>query len=150
MKFKFTYLLLPLVAMFAISCGAKKSSNPTPTIPDGNYSGQFRLIHVHDDNTSDTIKANIKVYISPVSTSTYAVTGDTTTVHAGSKGNFVFYSNGTVQFTDNTYSAAAPVTKTHLNGLYAYAFDGNIFRMVAYGGTANNLVLQYDLAKTGN
>jgi len=149
MKFKFTYLLLPFVAIIAMSCGVKKSSNPNP-IPDGTYSGQFRLIHVHDDNTSDTTKANITVYISPISTGTYAVTGDTTTVHAGSKGNFVFYQNGTVQFADKTYSASAPVTKTHLNGLYGYAYDGNIFRMVAYGGTANNLVLQYDLTKTGN
>ena len=150
MKFKFTYLLLALTAIFATGCLSGKKSDPTPIIPDGTYSGQFRLIHIHNDNTSDTTKANIKVYISPVTTSTYAVTGDTTTVHAGSKGSFVFYSNGTVQFTDKTYSATAPVTKTHLTGLYAYAFDGNIFRMVAYGGTANNLVLQYDLAKSGN
>ena len=150
MKFKFTYLLLPLVAIFVMSCGAKKSSNPTPTLPDGNYSGQFRLIHIHTDNTTDTTKANITVYISPVSTGTYTVTGDTSTLHAGSKGSYEFYSNGTVQFVDKTYSASAPTTKTHLNGLYAYAFDGNIFRMVAYGGTANSLVLQYDLAKTSN
>jgi len=150
MKLNFTYMLLVLVTILGTGCLGSKKNNPTPTIPDGTYSGQFRLIHIHDDNTSDTTKASIKVYISPVSTSTYAVTGDTTTVHAGSKGSFVFYSNGTVQFTDKTYSATAPVTKTHLNGLYAYAFDGNIFRMVAYGGTANNLVLQYDLAKSGN
>jgi len=150
MKLKITYFLLALAAIFGTGCLGSKKGNPTPTIPDGTYSGQFRLIHVHDDNTKDTTKANITVYISPVSTSTYAVTGDTTTIHAGSKGGFVFYSNGTVQFTDKTYSATAPVTKTHLNGLYGYAFDGNIFRMVAYGGTSNNLVLQYDLVKTGN
>jgi len=150
MKLKITYFLLVLAAIFGTSCLGGKKNNPSPTIPDGTYSGQFRLIHIHNDNTSDTTKANITVYISPVSTSTYAVTGDTTIVHAGSKGNFVFYSDGTVQFTDKTYSASAPVTKTHLNGLYAYAFDGNVFRMVAYGGTANTLVLQYDLAKTGN
>ena len=148
MRFKSTCLVLSIAAMFAMSCGSTKSENPTP-LPDGSYSGEFRLIHVHNDNTRDTSKANITVYISPVSTGTYSVTGDTTTLHAGSKGNYEFYSNGTVQFADKTYSASAPTTKTHLNGLYSYAYDGNIFRFVAYG-LSNTLILQYDLKKSGN
>ncbi|ASU35545.1 hypothetical protein [Mucilaginibacter xinganensis] len=145
MKLRLLYLL-PFVAIFMSGCLAGSTKSAPKPIPDGNYTGEFRLLHIHKDNTIDTVKTNINLYISPVSTATYAVTGDTATVHAGSKGTYVFNDNGTAIFTDNTYSSLAPVTKTHLTGVYTYLYDGTIFQMVAYGAR-DTLVLQYDLKK---
>lgn len=150
MKFKLLYLLT-LLAAIVYGCGGSKNSNVQP-IPDGTYSGEFRRLHIHSNNTSiiDTMKTNLVVYISPVSTGTYTVTGDTSTVHAGSKGSFIADgANHTMFFIDNTYPKSGPVTKTHLNGSYAYSYDGSAFKMVAYG-PLDTLVLQYDLKKTGN
>ncbi|HEY8930238.1 MAG TPA: hypothetical protein VIM55_13655 [Mucilaginibacter sp.] len=149
MKFKFTYFLLAGAALLSSCLGGGDKVAPTPK-PDGTYSGEFRLLH-RDQHTGiiDTQKTNLTVYISPVSTSTYTVTGDTTTLHAGSKGSFSFVGEGGILFTDKTYSPTAPVTKTHLNGLYAFTYDGASFKMVAYGAL-DTLALQYDLKKTGN
>lgn len=149
MKFKLLYLLAA-TAMIIYGCGGGKSNAPTP-IPDGTYSGEFRRLHIHPDNRNiiDTLKTNLIVYISPVSAGTYTVTGDTSTIHAGSKGTFVADGpNHTIIFNDQTYSSSAPVTKTHLTGAYAYTYDGSSFKMAAFG--ADTLVLQYDLKKTGN
>ncbi|MDB4921385.1 hypothetical protein [Mucilaginibacter sp.] len=148
MKLKLLYVL-PLLAILTGGClGGGNKTAPTP-IPDGTYSGQFRLLHIHTDRiTIDTVKTNIVVYMSP--SSTYTVTGDTSTVHAGSKGSFrADPVNNVITFTDNTYSSTAPVTKTHLTGTYAYAYDGVNFKMEAYGAQ-DTLRLQYDLKKTGN
>ena len=150
MKLKLLYLL-PILAALASACGGK-SNAPIP-IPDGTYSGQFRLLHIHPENRNiidTTAKANVVVYISPVSSSTYKVTGDTSTVHAGSYGSFTADGdNKVITFIDKTYSGSAPVTKTHLNGIYAYSYDGTSFKMEAYGAL-DTLRLQYDLKKTGN
>ncbi|HVW98613.1 MAG TPA: hypothetical protein VHA56_21780 [Mucilaginibacter sp.] len=151
MKQKLPYLLV-LCAMVLYGCFGKSQADVQP-IPDGTYSGEFRLLHIHPDNTSiiDTVKANISVYFAPVSTGTYMVTGDTSTVHAGSKGTFKADGpNHTIIFDDKTYSKTAPVTKTHLVGAYAYKYDGSsALQMVAFGAL-DTLVLQYDLKKTGN
>jgi hypothetical protein len=147
MKLRLLYFL-PLVAIFAVGCIGSKKSNPTP-VPNGTYSGEFRLLHIHADRIKiDTIKTNIVLYMSP--SSTYSVTGDTTTVHAGSKGTFTAdQSSGVISFVDNTYSSKAPVTKTHLKGTYVYAYDGTSFKIEAFGAL-DTLRLQYDLKKTGN
>lgn len=152
MKFKFTYLLLALIAVAFISgcLGGGAKNNPTPVIPDGSYTGEFRILHVHAANNIDTNKTNIVVNIAPVSSSTYTVTGDTSTLHAGSKGTYTFYPGySTVVFVDKTYSSTAPVTKSHLTGSYTYYFDGTKFQMTAHSAL-DTLVLQYDLVKSGN
>jgi hypothetical protein len=150
MKLRLLYLI-SILATLTVGCAGGKSNAPTP-IPDGTYSGQFRLLHIHSANRNiiDTTKANVVVYISPVSTSTYKVTGDTSTVHAGSYGSFsADGNNNVITFIDKTYSSSAQVTKTHLTGQYAYSYDGIHFKMEAYGAL-DTLRLQYDLKKTGN
>jgi hypothetical protein len=137
--------LLPLLATLATGCLGGKKDNVDP-IPDGNFTGEFRLIHIHSNHTADTVKANINLSLS-YNAGTYKVTGDTATVHAGSYGSVSEdLTNKVILFTDKTYSNTAPVTKTHLTGLYQYAYDGSAFQMVAYG-PLDTLALQYDLKK---
>jgi len=148
MKLRLLYLLPLLIALTAGCLGGSKNSNNVAPIPDGVYSGQFRLLHVHTNKT-DTVKANIMLTMSN-SAGTYKVTGDTATVHAGSFGNYAGNSaTGLITFVDKTYSSSAPVTKTHLTGTYNYAYDGTTFQMKAFG-VLDTLVLQYDLKKTAN
>ncbi|HVV54193.1 MAG TPA: hypothetical protein VHC47_02645 [Mucilaginibacter sp.] len=76
---------------------------------------------------------------------TYAVTGDTSTVHAGSHG--VWGIAGTsIAFTDVTFPKSGTTTKTHLNGYYTYYYDGTVFQIVAT--SLDTLALQYDLKRT--
>ncbi|MGN6394214.1 MAG: hypothetical protein ACTHMI_01530 [Mucilaginibacter sp.] len=150
MKFKLLYSLTAII-MVIYGCGHDKSNNVQP-VPDGTYSGQFRLLHIHANNRNiiDTTKTNLTVYFSPVSQGNYTVTGDTATVHAGSKGSFIADgANHTIFFVDNTYPKAGTPNKTHLNGSYAYQYDGSSLKMAAYGAL-DTLELQYDLKKTGN
>jgi hypothetical protein len=149
MKLRLLYLL-PLFAVFAAGClgSGNKDSNNIGPIPDGTYAGQFRLLHKHT-NSTDTVKANITLTLSN-SAGTYKVTGDTTTVHAGSYGNYAGNTaTGLITFEDKTYSSSAPVTKTHLTGTYNYAYDGTTFQMKAFGAL-DTLELQYDLKKAAN
>ncbi|SHN00354.1 hypothetical protein [Mucilaginibacter sp. OK098] len=149
MKLKLQYLL-PLLAVLATGCigGTNKNNNNVSPIPDGNYTGQFRLLHIHT-NSTDTVKTNITLTLSN-SAGTYKVTGDTATVHAGSYGNYAGNSaTGLITFEDKTYSSSAPFTKTHLAGTYNYVYDGTVFQMKAIGAL-DTLELQYDLKKVTN
>jgi hypothetical protein len=132
-------------------CGHQKI-NPAP-IPDGTYSGEFRRLHIHPDNRTivDTEKTNLVVHFDPVSVGTYTVTGDTSTIHAGSKGNFqVDANNSALFFIDKTYPATGTPSKTHLNGGYLYNYDGTSLKMAAPFTAADTIALQYDLKRTGN
>jgi hypothetical protein len=150
MKFKLLYLLTA-VALAIYGCGGSKTNDAQP-IPDGTYSGEFRRLHIHSENRSiiDTVKTNLTVYFSPVSSGTFTVTGDTSTVHAGSKGSFIADGpNHTLFFIDNTYPKVGTPAKTHLSGSYGYQLDGSGLKIAAYG-PQDTLALQYDLKKTGN
>jgi hypothetical protein len=149
MKLRLLYLL-PLLAALATGClnGGNKNNNTVTPTPDGTYTGQFRLLHIHT-NSTDTVKTNITLTLSN-SAGTYKVTGDTATVHAGSYGNYAGNTaTGLISFEDKTYSSSAPFTKTHLNGTYNYAYDGTTFQMKAFGAL-DTLELQYDLKKVTN
>ncbi|HVS92504.1 MAG TPA: hypothetical protein VHE59_10745 [Mucilaginibacter sp.] len=144
MKNRILYLL-PFALLLG---GCFKSANDTPPtpIPNGTFTGTFRLLH--RPNTSvvfDTLKANITLTMNS-SNFTYAVTGDTATVHAGSKGVWGLSGNYAI-FTDQTFPKTGVPTKTHLNGGYVYYYDGSIFQMIAEGA-ADTLSLQYDLKKS--
>lgn len=144
MKHKLLYLL-PLLAVLGTGC--LKSSKVTPIAePSGSYSGQFRIVRRTMDGgiaSYDTLrKANITVTLNGA-TKLYTVIGDTATAHAGSHGTFTIGAP-LINFVDATYSPTAPITKTHLNGTYAYYFDGTIFQIAAGPDT---LSLQYDLKK---
>ncbi|HTD99930.1 MAG TPA: hypothetical protein VK668_11635 [Mucilaginibacter sp.] len=144
MKHKLLYLLL-LLAALGTGCLKKNTVTPQPE-PSGSYAGQFRIVRRNlgpSSTTYDTLrKANITVTLNGA-TKLYTVTGDTATAHAGSHGTFAIGAP-LINFVDATYSPTAPITKTHLNGTYAYYFDGTIFQMAAGPDT---LSLQYDLKK---
>lgn len=114
------------------------------TPPSGTFTGQFRYLHRHASNVPfDTVKANLTIKFGTPA-NTYAVTGDTSTVHAGSKGTFSVGSPYMV-FADSTFSTTATTTKTHLAGAYIYYYDGTVFQLLAY--SADTLSLQYDLRR---
>src|SRR5271154_3272425 len=116
MKSKLLYLLLS-VTVLASSCVGNKASSPTPTnYPSGTFTGQFRLIRTNlNTGVHDTSLANIQLTMNL--TTGFAVTGDTSTVHAGSHGGYAI--NATyIDFVDATYPKTGTPTKTHLNGDY--------------------------------
>jgi hypothetical protein len=134
--------VLPFLLMLAAGCFNDQSSMPSPD-PAGTFSGEFRRIRRNADLTIDTAKANIKVVIEPGIG--YHVLGDTTTLHAGSKGHYGINGNG-IMFVDDTYPKTGTPAKTHLNGIYLFIYNGGIFQMVRTSG--DTLSLQYDLKKT--
>jgi len=83
-------------------------------------------------------------------TTGFKVTGDTSTVHAGSYGDYGVNSiYNTVTFIDKTYPKTGIPTKAHLDGTYQYYYDGTVLQLL--GNSALDTVsFQYNLTKTGN
>jgi hypothetical protein len=146
MKLKLLYIL-PLIAVLS-SCLSNKNSNPTPvSLPSGTFTGTFTQLHYHlkaTTTTVDTLRANIQLDMQLATG--YKVTGDTSTVHAGSYGSYVIGSTNSIQFVDKTYPATGTPTKTHLAGVYQYYYDGSVFQLLG-SNTADSLVYQYNLKK---
>jgi hypothetical protein len=133
-----------LLALFMASCSTG-GLTPTPQLA-GSFSGQFRLLHRHTDAVPfDTLTANITLTLnSPAST--FAVTGDTSTVIAGSMGTYQLATNGNfILFVDNTLPKTGISSKVHLNGEYIYSYDGTNLQMLAY--SLDTLSVQYNLKK---
>jgi hypothetical protein len=147
MKHKLLYLFL-LLAILASGCLKNSNSNNVPPpIPSGTFTGQFKLYHRHTDAVPyDSVMANITVKLTTPAY-TFTVTGDTSTIHAGSYGTFGI-SVPYIIFNDNTYSATAPKTKTHLSGYYLYNYDGT--NLLMYASSSDTLILGYSLKKTSN
>lgn len=145
MKRRSTYLLpaLLIVTMFATGCFNNKTTNPIP-YPTGTFGGQFRIIHRNATNNKiDTPKkANIQLVLD--TGMTYKVLGDTTTVHAGSKGQYGINSVY-MRFNDNTYPKTGTPEKIHLYGNYSYIYDGSTLVILAVQGDTINY--RYDLKK---
>ena len=142
MRNKFTYLL-PLLLIFIVAC---TKNNVTPTLlPSGTFSGTFLRLHLNKNNTIDSAKVST-VLVMETATG-YAVTSDTSTFQAGSKGNYIFGTNNFVEFLDVTYPATGIPAKTHLFGIYQYSFDGTNLLMAA---STDSLGYQYTLKRTGN
>ena len=141
MKYKLFYVLL-FLTLLATGCGKDLNTIPTISAPDGNYSGQFRLIH-KKSGKADTLKANITLTLKN-SDGTFSVTGDTLTVHAGSHGTYGLNSSY-FNFLDKTNPTTGTPVKVHLNGPYLYAYDGSVLQMLFFN--SDTLSYQYDLKK---
>lgn len=138
--------LLPvclLAILILSSCVGNKSAAPVP-VPAGNFTGEFRRVHISKTGVHDTLKANIQLSLDL--TTGFAVTGDTLTVHAGSHGGYAISANY-IQFNDITYPKTGTPSKIHLNGAYEYYYDGSsVFQMVT-STLPDTLSFQYDLKK---
>ncbi len=145
MKSKLLYLFLSVIVL-ASSCVGNKAT-PTPVnYPSGTFTGQFRLIRTNlNTGVHDTSLANIQLTMNL--TTGFAVTGDTSTVHAGSHGGYVI--NATyIDFQDVTYPKTGTPTKTHLSGDYEYYYDGSSILQMLAASPLDTVVLQYDMKKT--
>ena len=143
MKNKLLYLL-PLLAVFVTGCLKRTSDIPPTPALSGTFTGQFRLLHRSTNKVPfDTTKTNLTITLT--STGNYTVTGDTSVVHAGSNGKYAA-SAPYINFVDKTYPISGTPTKTHLNGIYQFYYDGSVFQMLAY--SLDTLALQYDLKKS--
>lgn len=139
MRRSFTYLFpFCFVALLITSCVKGSSTTDTAaTFPAGTFTGQFRAIH-KTTTTVDTQKANITLTLS--TQTGFKLTGDTSTLIAGSHGGYLF--NTTYgYFVDST----AVSSKVHLNGTYLYSYNGSVFQMLQVSG--DTLTYQYDLVK---
>ena len=133
--------LLPLLIL-AAGCFNNPQSEALPD-PSGTFTGTYRHISKHVNNKLDTTTANISVVIEPGIG--YHVLGDTTKLHAGSKGHYGIVNSG-IMFVDSTYPKTGVPTKDHLNGEYVFVYNGSIFQMARTAG--DTVAFQYDLKKT--
>jgi hypothetical protein len=148
MKTKLLYLILPVI-IFASGCVSNKNSNPTPVNPPlGTFTGEFKRTHTNAiTGAIDSTRANI---ILQMETTGYKVTGDTSTLHAGSYGGFIINAAGTgIDFVDKTFPLTVTPVKIHLNGVYQYTYQGTNLQLLAYG-PQDTLSFYYNLTKTGN
>jgi hypothetical protein len=141
MKQKLLYLL-PL--LLAIATGCLKSDYKPPVLPSGTFSGTFGYLHRANDKVSfDTLKASVTLTLQN-SNSTFTVTGDTTTLHAGSFGQYAV-NTSVIEFVDKTYSATGINVKKHLNGIYAYSYNGSNLNLLY--NISDTISMQYQLVK---
>jgi hypothetical protein len=145
MKQRFIYLLPVLLVLTIFATGCLKTSTPPPIVyPTGTFEGQFMLIHQKVSNAKlDTSKkANIQLVLD--TGMTFKVLGDTTTVHAGSKGKYGI-NRLYMAFSDDTKPKSGTSEKIHLYGNYSYAYDGsNLVILAVQGDTIN---YRYNLKK---
>ena len=149
MKFNFYYSVLLFSILFFCGCGLDHTVTPTPLLPSGTFTGKFTYLHIHS-NTGiiDTFTANLALSLDP--TTGYKITGDTTTVHAGSYGSYVFSSDySQIGFLDKTYVATAVQLKFHLNGAYQYTYDGSTLNMTQ-SSALDTAVYSYSFKKSTN
>jgi hypothetical protein len=137
MKCKIIYLSL-LLSVFAAGC-AKQI--PVAPDPQGTFTGQFTRIRLNKNGKLDTAYANLQLTVQAATG--YSITGDTSTIHAGSFGSYQFGGN-LVAFLDKTYPTTGKAAKIHLAGTYQYSFDGLNFIIV---GSTYSLGLIYNLKK---
>ncbi len=137
--------LFSLLILLGLGCIKEPANSIPATGPSGTFAGQFRLLHRSTDKVPfDTTKSNLTITLNS-GTNSFAVSGDTTTVHAGSHGTYTI-SSPYINFTDQTYPKAGTPAKTHLSGLYQYYYDGTVFQLLSY--SVDTLSLQYDLKRT--
>jgi hypothetical protein len=136
--------LLPLLLSLGVACSPKTDITPIQA-PYGTFTGKFAALIRKTSPTVgyDTIRDSITLKMS--SPGIFAVTGDTTTIHAGSKGSFA-YNYNYIQFNDSTKVTTGTGAKFHLKGVYVYGYNGAALTMVRNSNT-DTLVVQYVLKK---
>ncbi len=138
--------LFPILAILTAGCIKNAPVAPPPPMPSGTFSGQFKLFHRHTTQVPfDSVKTNLTIKFQ-TSDNTFTVTGDTSTVHAGSYGTFGLY-QPYIGFNDKTFSALH-FTKSHLNGYYLYNYDGT--NLVIYVSSADTLLAGYSMKRISN
>lgn len=118
----------------AVLTGCSTKTTPAP-LPTGNFTGQFIKIHLTPSTGKfDTVKANLNLTLNAATG--FTVTGDTSTVHAGSYGAYAV-SGSVIEFVDKTATTAnlAKNNKIHLNGDLQYAYDGTNLQMFSSNDT---------------
>ncbi|QKJ29144.1 hypothetical protein HQ865_05030 [Mucilaginibacter mali] len=143
MKRAFIFFL-PFMVMLGAGCMKHNDSDGnTFPVPSGSFAGKFTRLHYNTTKKGyDTLSANI-VLTMDVKTG-YKVTGDTSTVHAGSFGDFSMNAYA-IQFADKTYTSTPPPSKIHLYGIYEYGYDGTNLQIDAT--FADTLGFFYDLKR---
>jgi len=140
---RLSHLFLFLLLLPFSACVKQNDSVPTVVLPTGSFSGTFMKIRLAPGTAKyDTTTANLQLTLSQ--TSGFAVTGDTSTLHAGSYGAYAanaYY----MQFVDKTYNPNVQPVKYHLEGIYNYAYDGS--NLLIYVNYADTLSLQYHFTK---
>ena len=140
------FYLLPIAAfiLFASACTKINDNQPAVVLPTGTFTGQFLKIRLNPVTSKyDTSTAALQLTLSQ--STGFTVTGDTTTLQAGSYGSYAanaYY----IQFVDQTYNAAKPGSKYHLQGVYNYLYNGT--QLVMYVNYSDTLSLQYNFAKS--
>lgn len=141
--------LLPFVIMALAGC-SKASSDSTPVpVPSGTFSGTFKILRQDKNNVNLPYDTVTKIpFVMTLNTTTgFQVVSDTSTIHAGSHGDYAV--NGTyAYFDDKTYPKTGTPAKIHLSGYYPYGYDGTNFQF--YASFADTLVYLYTLKKTSN
>jgi hypothetical protein len=144
-------LLYVLLSVFAFITGcAPKSAAPAPdNTPEGTFTGKFKYTHEHAQ-TGEVDSATALIQLQIEQKTGFAVTGDTSTVHAGSYGSYLVNSNYTaIDFMDKTFSPTAVPPKYHLNGIYSYTYDGtNLY--ISFFGAYDTLSYVYTMKRIGN
>jgi hypothetical protein len=127
--------IVPLLLLSETGCLKTNDSNNinSTSYPSGTYTGQFLRVHKNAlKGTYDTLKANLQLTLN--ATNGFAVTGDTTTVHAGSTGPYAI--NPTyMYFADVTYPKTGIPLKVHLYGSYLYSYDGTTLLLLQANDT---------------
>jgi len=147
MKKPILYILLGVVALVSGCIKNNDDSDPVET-PQGKFAGKFFRIHRSlNSQKRDTIKLDVSMELV---NNTYKFTGDTSK-HAGSYGNFN-YNQSYIEWVDNTVPAGVNSTtlpKPHLNGLYAYIYNGTDLRFSA-SSIPDTLTYYYEFKKQAN
>lgn len=146
MKHVFIYPLL-IGLFYLTSCSKDTPVQTIPVVtPTGTYGGHFQLVHTTiKTGVNDTIGCNLTMVLD--AQGNFTITGDTSTVHAGSLGKFSLGYHDDLIFEDKTNLNATP-KKVHLNGDYRYAQQGAVFGLDKNVG--DSLSYQYYFTKSSN
>jgi hypothetical protein len=149
MKRNILYLFI-IAGVCLYGCNPKNDILPNTPVPvSGTYTGQFKLYHVNP-KTSAVHVDSTNLNLTMETATGYKVTGDTTTLHAGSYGSYqVNQFASQILFADKTFPPSGTPAKVHLSGAYAYQYDGNTLELVTYG-PQDTLQYFYKFTRTGN